>query len=264
MYVIYTDDEQPALDNFALTVADFKDIDDLQMFLTGEAALEWAKSHPVNVAFLDMEMPGIHGSELGKQLKETDRNIQIVYLTAYSDFALEAFGVGAIGYVLKPYFASDIRNELDKAASYRPRPERKIMIQTVPDFSITVEGKTLHLGREKTVELLALLVDRGARGITTQEGIACLWPDRPDDTKTKTLFRMTYKRLADTLAKQGIGGIIGVQGHRRYLKEDLVDCDLYRIMTGDTQAARRYAGEYLSEYSWAEERNAQLYHMLAR
>ena len=37
-----------------------------------------------------------------------------------------------------------------------------------------------------------------------------------------------------------------------------MDCDLYRILDGDPQAMRRYAGEYLRGYSWAEETNAHL------
>lgn len=49
---------------------------------------------------------------------------------------------------------------------------------------------------------------------------------------------------------------------RRYLRADAVDCDLYRILAGDRQAARKYAGEYLAEYEWSEGRNAQLYWML--
>ena len=61
MHVIYVDDEQPALDNFRWTVAKFTDIDTLNLFQNGEAALEWTRQHTVDVAFVDMEMPGLHG-----------------------------------------------------------------------------------------------------------------------------------------------------------------------------------------------------------
>lgn len=46
------------------------------------------------------------------------------------------------------------------------------------------------------------------------------------------------------------------------LKTDAVECDLYRIMGGDRQEARKYSGEYLWEYEWAETRNGQLSRML--
>jgi hypothetical protein len=43
---------------------------------------------------------------------------------------------------------------------------------------------------------------------------------------------------------------------------DQVDCDLYRILSGDERAAKQYDGQYMREYSWAEERNGQLHRML--
>ena len=106
------------------------------------------------------------------------------------------------------------------------------------------------------------MVDRGDSGITSGEAIACLWPERPNDANTQSLFRMTYKRLVSALEEHGAGNIIASRESRRYLRVDLVDCDLYRILSGDYQAGRKYAGQYLSEYDWAEDRNGQLYRML--
>ena len=261
MHVIYVDDEQTALNNFRLTVAGFKEIETLELFHEGEAALAWAGKHVVDVAFLDMEMPRLHGLALAMKLKEINRNIRVIFVTAYSQYAMDAWGVDATGYVLKPYTAADIRKELEKC-TFHPLPSRHIVIQTIPTLVVLFDGKALYISGAKPRELLALLVDRGDQGITTGEGIACLWPDRLNNTGTQSLFRMTYKRLADTLEEAGIGQILFSSGSRRYLRIEQVDCDLYRIMSGDTQAARRYAGQYLQEYSWAEERNGQLYRML--
>ena len=261
MRVMYVDDEQPALDNFRLTVAPFLEIDSLVLFRDGESALNWTRENAVDVAFLDMEMPGIHGLGLALKLREITPNIRVIFVTAYSQYAMEAWGVDATGYVLKPYTASDIHKELEKCV-YKPLPSQRIVIQTIPTLAVTVDGTALHLARAKTRELFAMLVDRGDRGITTGEGIAYLWPDRPNDANTQSLFRMTYKRLADALESAGIGYIIASQENRRFIKVDQVDCDLYRILSGDRQAARKYDGQYMQEYSWAEERNGQLYRML--
>ena len=261
MHVIYVDDERPALDNFRLSVASFREIGRLEMFQDGEEALTWASTHAVDVAFLDMEMPGLHGLALALKLRELNPATRVVFVTAYSQYAMDAWGVDAIGYVLKPYAASDIMKEIRKCA-FRPLPSQRVVIQTIPELSVMVDGIPLHLARSKARELFALLVDRGDRGITTGEGIAYLWPERPNDPKTQSLFRMTYKRLADTLEAAGIGHIVVSRGNRRFLQMDQVDCDVYRILSGDRQAARRYNGQYLQEYSWAEERNGQLSRML--
>lgn len=106
MNVIYVDDEKLQLTNFRLTVEEMKIIDSLETFGEGEKALAWAEKHPVDVAFLDIEMRGMNGIELARHLKAIDENIQVVFVTAYEQYALEAYGVDAIGYLLKPYLST--------------------------------------------------------------------------------------------------------------------------------------------------------------
>lgn len=258
MHIIYVDDEQPAIDNFRLTVANFPEIRSLHTFQCGSDALRFAGKEPIDVAFLDMEMPGIHGLDLAKALKAHDARIRIIFVTAFSQYALDAWGVDAMGYLLKPYTAADIRRELAKC-TYRPLPSRRVVIETIPGLSVTVDGAPLVIPGEKPREMLALLVDCGDRGFTMGEAIAALWPDRAADAGTQSLCRMTWKRLADALEHAGVGSILARSENRRYLKTDQVECDLYRILSGDRDAERKYSGEYLREYAWAEERNAQLY-----
>lgn len=261
MHIIYVDDEMPAINNFRLTVANFPEIKELHTFQSGEEALDFAKTNTVDAAFLDMEMPGIHGLGLARALKEHDSEIRVVFVTAFGQYALDAFGVDATGYLLKPYTADDIRKELAKC-TYQHLPSHRLVVQTIPSLSITADGVPLPLSGGKAREMLALLIDRGERGITIGEAIACLWPERPADSATQSLCRMTWKRLTNVLESVGMGSLLYTLENRRYLKTDTVDCDLYRILAGDKQAARRYSGEYLSEYEWAEEHNAQLYWMI--
>ena len=259
MRIIYIDDEQPNLDNFRHTVKDFSEIKSLDIFRDGEEAVEFAKNNVVDVAFCDMEMPGLHGLGLAAKLKEINPSIRVVFVTAYSQYALDAFGVDATGYVLKPYLAADIKKELLKCQSVPLPSSRKIVIRTIPGFSVSVNGKSVSISSAKARELLALLVDSGDKGVTTGEGIAALWPDRPNDANTQSLFRMTFKRLSDSLEDAELSDIIETKGNRRFIRCDLVDCDLYRIISGDSEAKKNYDGQYMQEYEWAEERNAQLY-----
>ena len=159
MNVIYVDDEMPALDNFRMTVKDFPFVKSLKVFLRGEEAIRWASENPVDVAFLDMEMHGMNGLEAAKELKKINRDTRLVFVTAYEQYALQAFGVDAIGYILKPYSRKEVRKELEKAARFHPLPKKRVCIQTIPDFVVYVDGERLVLGRAKTEELLALLVD---------------------------------------------------------------------------------------------------------
>ncbi|MCI7107352.1 MAG: response regulator [Agathobacter sp.] len=256
MRVIYVDDESMLLENFRLTVEGVALIDTLHLFGQSEEALQWARENPVDVAFLDIEMPVINGIELAKRLKETDRNIRIIFVTAYEQYALQAFGVDAIGYLLKPYEREDVVKELEKAACVRPRPKKKIVINTMPDLMILVDGNPLQLGHTKQEELLAFLVDRGEVGITGGDALACLWPDRQSGD---SIYWVTMSRLREKLKEAGIDNLIGTQGKKKFLCTDQVECDLYQMLSGDEGAISKYSGVYLRRYSWAEERNAQLY-----
>lgn len=124
MNIVYVDDEKPALDNFRLTVRNFPNIKNLQLFQSGKEALEYAKKNQIDAAFLDMEMQEMHGLELAKRLKKVNPNISIVFVTAYEQYALQAFGVDAIGYLLKPYTRQEVKKELEKIARFRPLPKK--------------------------------------------------------------------------------------------------------------------------------------------
>lgn len=69
MNVIYVDDEKLQLTNFRLTVEEMKIIDSLETFGEGEKALAWAEKHPVDVAFLDIEMRGMNRNRTCQTLK---------------------------------------------------------------------------------------------------------------------------------------------------------------------------------------------------
>ncbi|MGN0465792.1 MAG: response regulator [Lachnospiraceae bacterium] len=259
MRVICVDDEQPALDNFKMKSKKLSEIESLHLFSDAEVALEWAKKNPVDVAFLDIEMSGINGIELARYLKEIDCNIRVIFITAFEQYALDAFRVNAIGYMLKPYTSQEIREALERASLIRYRPKKRVVIQTIPDLVVTVDGERVIWRRPKAEELFAFFVDKGNSGVTAGEAISCLWPERLADESLHSLYRMTYKRMYDVLKEKGINNIIASEGNRKYLVIDQVDCDLHRILSGDKRAIESYSGEYLRRYSWTEPRNAQLY-----
>ena len=258
MRVICVDDEKPVLENFKSKVKDFLEIKNLELFQSAKAALKWVELNPVDVAFLDMEMPQMSGIELARELKKIDRNIRIIFVTAYDQYAMDAFRVDALGYLLKPYTREEIRHELEKASLMRSNPKKSVKIQTIPDFVVLVDGEPMHFDRMKPEELLALLVDRAEAGVTAGEAIACLWPERTADENTQTLYRVTFHRMMEALKEAGIEHIIGSEGRKRFILMEQVDCELNRLLSGNINELQNYCGEYMKEYSWAESRNTQL------
>lgn len=254
MKVIYVDDEILLLENFRLTAEELSRIDSLETFNRSEDALEWVKNNQVDVAFLDIEMPVVNGIELAKRLKAIDENIRIIFVTAFEQYALQAFGVNAIGYLLKPYSAEDIEKELKKAYYVKQIPTAEIQIYTMPDFAVMVGGKPLKLGQTKQEELLAFLVDRGETGIIKEDVINCLWPGYSGDS----VYWTAMSRLKAALDEAGIANLILSNGQRKVINMEMVECDLYRMLAGDKAVIERYNGGYMTRFMWAKERKKQL------
>lgn len=256
MRILYVDDEQLQLENFRRTTEGLEEIDSLQLFDNGKEALEWAKRHPVDVAFLDVEMPVMTGMDLARELKAFDPKIVIIFVTAYDSYALEAFKIRAAGYLLKPYGREDIAEELENARTLTGKDRKKrIHITTMPDLYVTIDGKNLFQGHSKQEELFALLVDRGKTGIMKGDALGCLSDGRLLKDST---YWSWFSRLKTLLEEAGAPDLIITTGNTKYLNLEEVDCDIYRMQEGEREAIAKYSGRYLERYAWAEERIAEL------
>lgn len=77
-------------------------------------ALDYAKAHPVSLAFLDVEIGRTSGLELCGQLLEINPRTNVVFLTAYLEYSFDAWNTGACGFLLKPISADAVRKQLLK------------------------------------------------------------------------------------------------------------------------------------------------------
>lgn len=75
-------------------------------------ALEYARKKRVSLAFLDIELGGESGLDLCRELLDINPTTNVVYLTAYADYALDAWGTGASGFMLKPVTQESVRAQL--------------------------------------------------------------------------------------------------------------------------------------------------------
>ncbi len=81
-------------------------------FTDADKAIEFSRSNRVALAFLDIELRNTSGLELCRELLEINPRTNVVYLTAYSDYALDAWSTGASGFMLKPITPEGVREQL--------------------------------------------------------------------------------------------------------------------------------------------------------
>ncbi len=86
-------------------------------------AIESIKKERYDIVFLDINMPQVNGLELGYELKYLDPDIKIIFQTAYEEHALGAFGVGAVGYLVKPYSLEQVRQSIERLGSIKPKEQ---------------------------------------------------------------------------------------------------------------------------------------------
>ena len=81
----------------------------------GASALEQLAEKQPDIAFLDIRMPGISGIEVARSLSELSPRTQVVFVTAYDEYAIRAFDANAIDYLLKPYDQPRLQRALQRA-----------------------------------------------------------------------------------------------------------------------------------------------------
>lgn len=79
-------------------------------------AIEKANEQSFDLAFLDINMPGSNGLELGYELKYLQADIAIIFQTAYEEHALKAYDIGALGYLVKPYSVEQLSKAIERVA----------------------------------------------------------------------------------------------------------------------------------------------------
>ena len=113
---IIVDDERPARDELAFLLKAFPDVSLIAQGKNGLEAVALVKEHDPDLLFLDVQMPGLDGFGVIKKLLERKLRIpQIIFATAYDHYAVQAFEVSAVDYILKPFDKTRIAKAVQRA-----------------------------------------------------------------------------------------------------------------------------------------------------
>ena len=252
MRIICVDDEELILNLVVYMCSQMPQIDEVKGFLNPLEALDYLENNKADIAILDIDMPGINGISLAVKIKEKYSDISIIFLTGYSNYALDAFRIHASGYVMKPIERERLENEIQYAL--RPEPKTKyphVFAKTFGVFDFLIDGKSVHFERSKSKELLAFLIDKQGSGAKRAEAFSALYENKIYDRKMQNQFNVIVHNLKTTLEENSAGDIFEMKSGELRVNAGLFDCDLYRLLEGDTGTVNTYRGEYMSTYHWA-------------
>lgn len=114
---VIIEDEFPAREELKYFLSKHKGITLEKEFENPVDSLKYLQEHKVDVVFLDINMPELDGMSLGKIIMRLNPNLKIIFITAYRDYAAEAFEIKAFDYLLKPYSEKRIMEVLNNLSS---------------------------------------------------------------------------------------------------------------------------------------------------
>lgn len=215
MKVILIDDEPIALELLSRMLSFYEDVDIVGSYANPFDALgEIGKTQP-DAIFLDIEMGSINGLEFAEVLIEKLATVKIVFVTAYSQYAVDAFEVNAIDYLLKPIQEKRLTKTIERlkeeiGGNLKPDIfDNKLKVISFGGFQVLDSmDNPLAWRTQKSRELFAYLWSKKDRAVSKMSIVEDIFPDRDFD-KTITLLHTTIYQLRKSLERLGYpNGII--------------------------------------------------------
>lgn len=163
MNILIADDEKSMRYDLQFAVERVTPSEDKVFFFAEnyDSAVEQVEKNKIDIAFLDINMPGKTGLELAKTIKSHDPDINIIMVTAYREYALDALRLYVSGYLLKPVDDKELKEALDnlrKPVSAAQAGRKKLNVICFGNFEAFAGDKPVKFSRQKGKELLAYLV----------------------------------------------------------------------------------------------------------
>lgn len=228
MRAVLIDDEYYALQGLKMKLDEVSGIEVVGMFTNGRQALEQLEQLRPDIVFLDIEMPTISGLELYPKIKELCCDAKIAFTTAYQQYAVGAFELNALDYLIKPIEKERIVKTMERmgtTVSASQANARGIEVDCFGKLSIKVNGLEIKQNiRKKTEELVAFLICFGGRFVAKEKIVDALWPETDPEKAANNLY-VAFNNLKRPEFGLLSNSIESARGKMRICNENIV-CDL--------------------------------------
>ena len=215
-------------------------------------AMDIIQEEKIDIAFLDIEMPGESGLKLAEQIRDVSPATNIIMVTAYSEYALDALKLFVSGYIVKPVMEEDMRQALDNLRN----PIARLTARCFGNFELfDRNGTPIRFGRQKSKELIAYLIALRGAAATSGEICATIFDEEGDPKKQAAYLRRIATDARKDLEKAGFEEALIHQKNSYFVDRSMIDCDYWNYLEGsdDSDTGSGYNGEFMNQYSWAEE-----------
>lgn len=155
MKILIVDDEELARARL-LRMLSTLGYSEIQQAQNADEAIELFKLDKFDIVFLDINMPGSSGLEVGYEMKYINLDVSIVFQTAYEEHALKAFDIGAIAYLVKPFSIEQLKSSLERIKSSHKAEENKDMriLSKYGDSYLLLKPEEIHYVKADLSEVM--------------------------------------------------------------------------------------------------------------
>lgn len=232
-------------------------------FSDTNSAMKFLSGNTIDLAFVSLCSKNIDYASIIHFIKRR-RDKAVIFLIGTDDSqSAEVYKRQCDYFIKKPYNGLEINHCLERFELLSKRICKNVYVRAFGRFDVFVKGVPIDFHNAKAKELFALCIDHHGGSVTMNEAIDKLWPERDYDEKVKRLYRKALISITKTLAENNISEVFVKSRGSCNIKKELIECDYFNFIEDPKMYYDLFQGEYLFDYSWAEETLARFNYILA-
>ncbi|WP_409366891.1 response regulator [Lysinibacillus sp. 38-6] len=232
---VLIDNEPLALQYFQNKLQNFQQIEVIKTFTSVKLFLNSLPSLDFEVIFLEIKLDELNGLEVADIIKSNRPHVIVIFITSYSDFAIQAYEIGGLDYLLKPISqarlektVSRIEHEFSMQQLVQQTSNTMLNVQCFNQFATYSNNSLVSFKTEKTKELFAYFILHPNMPIHRDVLIEILWPDL-DYVRAKSNLHTALSYLRKTLNNMGYSNCIIFSNKYYIFEKPNILCDLYEF-----------------------------------
>ena len=233
MNIVAIDDDYVSLFFLENMLKNVPEVDNVNIFQSCWEAEEFIIKNEIHIIFFDIMLPKENGIHYAKRVRERFPEIVIIFMTAYKEYALDAFELYALDYMIKPITAGRLYDTLNRAVSYISRQvqsvDRKLRVYGLGSCNLKdAEGRPVRFTSSKSEELFHYLVLHNGKITNKWLIIEDLFPDMPVNN-AETYLNTTVYKLRKVLKKYQYDNVVIYSNEGYYIDMEIFSVDYYQF-----------------------------------